>query len=138
MSRPRLALQDSRHAKDKGSADRQLTRMRNRNGPVCREIRLRLRDTELFRIPGGGTMGSVLKIIGTNSPGLSVNPISDVPVLFKYSLRPSFTYRPASWKPSSFYFTVHVRSASPWLPIAGPLTCPSTFLSYCLSTSQSS
>lgn len=124
MPRPLLALQDSMHAKDKGSADRHLTWMRNRNFPVCREIWLRFRHW-IIQNSFGWDYGLCPQRIGMNSPGLSVNQISDFPMLFKYSL--SFKYHPASWKPSSFYFTVCVRSASLWLPIAGPLTCPSTF-----------
>ena len=78
-----------------------------------------------------------------NSPGLSVNPISDFPMLFKYSLRLSFTYSPASWKPSWFDVTVRVRSASLRLRHHGCLSqarwpVPARSFRDCLSTSQSS
>lgn len=64
-------------------------------------------------------------------------------MLFKYSLRLSFTYHSASWKPSSFDFTVRVRSASLWLRHHGCLSqarwpVPAHSFWDCLSTSQSS
>ena len=61
-------------------------------------------NTKLFRIPGVGTMGSVLRELALAIPSPSANPISGCFMFFKNSSRLSFKCLTALQKRSSFYF----------------------------------